>query len=457
MMNEKKEMNTIFKYIIYSCGAVGVLALFLLIYPRITHVPGDNVIVVLGTTRANTYQLDSFDFEVLERYLRNSFGTSGDMFESNLQANIAFVIADGNPWQARLSDWPGFTLESDALIVDEPNSVHRDRRVDYIINQNIIPFLTSEYSRARAPEADLIAALWEAQRILNGMAGSGENHILIVDSGITTTGSLDMVSIDIQETPYMEIVDSLRDRHLPDLSGINVHFIGLGRTSGRQEMPNDRLLNNQLTNLWHELLVASGAENVIVEWNRGAGVTPNLHNEDDPYNSFPFVSFIPFNSPNVEITISPEEIEVLDIDSLGFYPSSDLLRREYNTVNSLRPLAEGLFKFLEHDSEAIVYLVGSEARVYHNRENSGDGELSLSRANRIRELLISEFALPPEQLVTIGAGTTVFPWRNSDEFIDGSHVQNAENASRNRVVAVIPSTATEVNYLVETGLVGNEN
>ena len=74
---------------------------------------------------------------------------------------------------------------------------------------------------------------------------------------------------------------------------------------------------------------------------------------------------------------------------------------------------------------------------------------------KIKDLLVSEYGLDPARIVVIDAGTTVFSWRCSVEYPDGTEASRDNGAmQKNRVVAIIPeSDAACMAELRNAGLV----
>jgi len=438
---------------------------------------GINLVVVVGN-RANSYALTDGDFEIIESFIERAFiPTSG----FNARANVAFIVSDGRPWRADLPnvEQMGSRLDVNPLIVTANNSTTREQRITENIRHGIVPFIQSNEFRARHTEADLLAALWMATDEIRRMDGDGDSYILIIDSGITTTGHLDLTNVDIQseDLTYTEIIVRLQQAGaLPDMNGINVVFEGIGNSAGFQVVPQNTIFRDQLIGLWSELLVASGASITcrnghsldLIAWS-SPGVVPNEHFETIPDSidannqPFLFVSTVFFRDVDpwgglgdvlVGIGTDPTEASsnaggifdagiILPMAQLGFLPNSDDFYNIDNATQLLQSISYDMNLFLEQNPESRIYIVGSEARVSMEREN--DGTVSTRRANRVRNILIDSFDIPYYRLVAIGANTTIFSWRNTDEFVNGVH--EPLNARQNMVVAIIPYGTTRFEEL----------
>jgi len=419
---------------------------------------GVNLVVIVGN-RANTHELTAREYNVIEDIINRSFESVGRF---DARANVSFIVSDGEPRRREIGE----------ITVSANNVTMRTQEIERVIRGTIMPFMRNDNFRAVNEEADLIEALRQATHIIRNTSNGRQNHILIVDSGITTTGFLDMRRTNIQDTPVETIVESLMEAGaLPDMTGIYVTFINIGNAAYPQLLPRHRFFEETLTNLWAEIIAATGAKLVDTNGNPTdtllfsvQGSRPNMYFETG--GGFPFVSVIPFrgmfsdtvsdgigddnynNGTNLDIphlVLSPPPV-IFGTAMLGFVPDRYELRNPDVAMDILRIYLEidnSVLAYLEHNPESKLYIVGSEARLRPNLPNSREPELSTQRANTVRQILESEFGIPSYRIESFGAGTTVFSWRNANEFPDGSTIQVQEYAQQNRVVAIIPSSAVE--------------
>lgn len=82
-----------------------------------------------------------------------------------------------------------------------------------------------------------------------------------MDSGLSTEGELNVLSENLHRLIDVQpIVDKLQKDHaLPDLTGVQVVWIGLGDAADKQEDLTSRN-KNTLKELWEAVLTTSGAE-----------------------------------------------------------------------------------------------------------------------------------------------------------------------------------------------------
>lgn len=90
--------------------------------------------------------------------------------------------------------------------------------------------------RATSPEVDLLSALNAAAADLQANAVGERKAICVVASGVSTTGLLATTPELLAADPG-EVASQLRDLNaVGDFSGVDVHFYGLGQTTGAQTM-----------------------------------------------------------------------------------------------------------------------------------------------------------------------------------------------------------------------------
>jgi len=395
-----------------------------------------NLVVIVGN-RANTSEIPHGS--VVDDMFCNLVGRTFEISNLEAQGNIAFIISDGNPSRVEILGQNGRPAD---LSVSANNSYMLNNRISNTISNTILPFIDSEHLRAQSPEADLFEALHVASRVLRDMDPSRENHLLIIDSGITTTGHLDMREFNILEPGVSaEITNRLNEASLlPDLRDVNVSFFNIGGVSAPQAILSGPV-EGALMTFWNHIIQHSGA-NMLHLQGRSEGGNPR-----QVQDGYPFVSIVEFDAPVLDL--SDLRSEIFSAQSLGFLGDQSEFIDDATARAVIATTAETLAPFLESNPNHTVYIVGSQAVGPNN--NTTEYQLSLDRAQRVKDLLVSEFGLPEARLRAIGAGTTTLSWRNTDEFAGGQW--DNDLAEQNRVVAIIPSTAEEMWELRGQGLV----
>jgi len=395
-----------------------------------------NLVVIVGN-RANTSDIPVGSS--VDGIFCNLVGRTFEISNLEAKGNVAFVVSDGEPWRAEVLGQNGRVAD---LSVSANNSYMLNNRIINAINHVILPFLDSDHLMAQNEEADLFEALHIASRILRDMDSSRENHILIIDSGITTVGHIDMREFDILDDGISEeIAHRLAAASLlPNLYDVNVSFFNMGGSAYPQQVLSGPV-EDALMVFWYDVLQATGAQVLQMQGRNEGG------NHRAVEKGYPFVSVVEF--PASELDLSDLKSEIFTEEKLGFIADESLFINEEYAKNILATTAESLAAFLDSNPAHMVYIIGSQAAGPEGRTN--EYALSRERAQRVKALLISEFNLPEARLVAIGAGTTSFSWRNTDEFVAGEWCD--ESAGQNRVVAIIPSTAEEMTELRSHSLI----
>ena len=395
-----------------------------------------NLVVIMGN-RANTYELPAGS--VVDNVFCELVGRTFEVSNLAATGNVAFVVSDGDPWRADVMGQNGRPAD---LSVSANNEYMLNNRIRNTINNEILPFMDSDHLRAQNEEADLLEALHVANRILRDMDSGRENHLLIIDSGITTAGHINMREFNLlKDGVAEEVVTRLKAAALlPDLTGVNISFYNIGSGAYPQQIPSGPV-EAALISFWQGVLQTTGAELLQIQ-GRSEGGTPRTLG-----NGYPFVSNVAFDV--IELDFSDLRSEVFTAASLGFIADEREFINERHAREVLSATAINLRPFLGSDPTHTVYIVGSQA--VGPLGQTTEYALSLERANRVRELLITEFNLPESQLIAIGAGTTTLSWRNTEEFVAG--VWRDELAEQNRVVAIIPATAAEIGELRRHGFI----
>lgn len=404
--------------------------------PEVSNEQLINLVVIVGN-RANTSEIPHGSNA--DEIFCNLVGRTFEISNLEAQGNIAFVISDGNPSRVEIlgqNDRPA------DLSVTANNSYMLNNRIGNTISNTILPFMDSVHLRAQSPEADLFEALHVASRILRDMDPQRENHLLIIDSGITTTGHLDMREFNILEPDTSAIiVQRLKEASLlPDLQDVSVSMFNIGGVSAPQAILSGPV-EGALMTFWQNIINSTGANLLHLQGRSEGG------NSRQVQDGYPFVSIVEFETPILDL--SDLKSEIFSAQSLGFIGDKSEFIDDATARAVIAETATTLLPFLENNPDHMIYIVGSQA--VGSANNTEEYQLSLERAQRVKDLLSTEFNLPASQLIAIGAGTTSLSWRNTDEFIDG--VWHDELAEQNRVVAIVPSTAEEMVELRIQGVI----
>ena len=376
----------------------------------------DAVVVILGR-RANAMAFS-------ERYFED--GVRRFIADSVYGGYIGVVIGGGNP--RVLEDFDFFTTDPTHTERARNMQIRRDTEI-------VLDFLKDERYHAETQENDLLDAIQEARSLLNVFEGRARRDgktirnrkIIIMDTGIATAGYMNFLTLGINRILFSELSDPelvddssriaeilYRNRALPDLSGVDIVWIGLGDVADPQEVLS-RSVRNGIEIVWRVVLEKSGAASIVIEdFPRGTRAN----------EGFPFVTPVRF-----------ERWEI-DSDQVNFIANSaEFLNQEEAELN-LKDFSEEVIRHLNRRPGARIYVVGSIARTSLVRNYST--ALSEMRAIAVKDTL-AKLGVPAERMVAFGLG----------EFFPGAEVQfpngvfDEEIARRFRKVALIPSDLTE--------------
>jgi outer membrane protein OmpA-like peptidoglycan-associated protein len=286
------------------------------------------------------------------------------------QAQMSVVVTDGSPGV----DW------SEWLVVTGGNEVAREE--SHRENQRLAERVVST-ARAEDAESDLLAGLEEAAREVRGF-DAGPWEIVVVDSGLSTTGELDFSQAGLLDAEPAEVVADLTQRDmLPDLSGIDVTVQGLGDTF----LPQDKLTTAQRRNvvaIWTAVIEAASATSFTLE---------ERPLQDPPLADLPLVEPVPLP----ERVTCLDETVVLSGAEVGFLPDSATLRDPQAARDAIAPVAEQLLA-----GHVTALVTGTTAR-WGTME--GQEQLSLDRAQAIVHVLVRDFGVDPATLTSEGRGS----------------------------------------------------
>ena len=400
------------------------------------------LVVILGK-HANAMEIPNDVYQQVEKSLDNAvYG-----------GYVCAVIVDSNPTKIELVDNSSYFVE------DAKNSTILKKRIE-TRKEEIISSLENLDEVADSEEVDLLAAIREAKNVLSNSQAAATAHkkMLIIDTGISTTGDLNFCDMDFlySKPDIDEIIKQLNDYEgvgvLPDLSGIDVTFIGTSDGLAEVAEPQEAATTDKkfIRDLWSGIVTSCNANSITFESAAGWSV-PNVYTEDNE-SRFKYVSVITFfhnkiiefsdipnydpNNPDQQPDLpDPPSVEIkLESQTVGFVPDSANYINEQNAKNTLRPYAEELKEYFKYYPYEKIWIVGTTAEVTKGARDGYD--LSFKRAETVKKTLVDELGIPSEKVLTIGVGC-VFPWK-TDEFSNGYFDNNA--AQKNRAVFLLSSS-----------------
>lgn len=276
---------------------------------------------------------------------------------------------------------------------------------------------TAADMRAAEPEVDILAALEEAGSAA-GRPAAGT--IVLVDSGLATSGALDLSQPGVLDAPAHDLIAFLRTAEaLPDLRGLTVVLVGIGEVARPQPKLGSRKRN--LVELWTEIAEAGGAACVT---------SVDVARPDDPVDGeVKPVKLVPIPPPPVFV---PDGLTVLlDAGEVGFEPGKAVFRDREAARKVLEPIAAQL----RADPSYRLRLTGTTAR-WGTRDYQVD--LATRRAETVKQELV-DLGADLNQIETRGLGS-YFAQYLPDNGPDGVLLPGPAQA--NRTVHIEPCNPT---------------
>lgn len=318
--------------------------------------------------------------------------------------------------------------------IPEPNAGGLSNNKKRMIAEDYTDQLQAAYydGAPETPEVNTLKAISQAARSLSG--AEGEKRLVIIDSGLQTTGYINFTNGLLDAEPE-DIIEALAGMHaLPDLSGVKVTWIGLGDTIAPQKELSERQKVN-LRNIWEGVLYAAGADSVVFD---------GEHSTNTAYEGVPAVTTVPVEAESLYIPISekkqsavPLDTMILDSTRLQFLGDQAVFVNEAQAEKVLAEVAE---KLIAHPANN-VFVIGTTAGSGGNSDYTI--RLSDARANTVRDRLIS-MGVPPGQMTAVGLGSTD-PFHEWDLDENGQMIE--EIAKKNRKTIIMDVNSPEAGLL----------
>jgi len=340
--------------------------------------------------------------------------------------SVSFISGGGDPQVVYSTDIPQYEVKG--LSENKKKSISSDYSAQLLKELDKV--------KPETEEVDTLKALRYASMVLENNDVSVKKELLIMDSGLSTTGYLDFTN-DLLYAEPQEIVDALNEyKAIPDLEDIEIVWMFLGQTA----KPQDELSEwqkDKLETIWNAILTQGGAKSVRF--------TTDIASDPAP-KGYPSVSLVSVqervivvetgnhDEPTTKL-IGGEEGIVLDGAEFNFLGNKAEFI-DYNAAN------EGLERYAREmiDSpDNKVYIVGTTA--------TGDRDfckqLSYDRANTVKDILIKQ-GVEESQLIVMGFGYDD-PWHVDD--LDANGRQIEEKAKVNRKVLIFDTKSEKAKEL----------
>lgn len=277
--------------------------------------------------------------------------------------------------------------------------------------------------RAQTPEVDTLASIELAARALSEAPGT--HRIVVMDSGLQTTGALDFTQGALISADPSEVATWLADQsELPDLNGIQVEWYYLGDVAAPQADLTPAQRDN-LRAIWQAILEASGATVAFHDTTPGSDVAEGL--------------------PEVSVVDLPERASMPDSLTAGETVQVELTESdvkfqgdsaEFVDANQARDAVADCAKLMAGSAHATCLVEGTTASADPAQGEEGERfiqELSQARADAVAALLV-EAGANPDAIEARGCGDD-----------HASHVSDRDDAGK-----LIPSQAAQNRKVIIT-------
>lgn len=337
---------------------------------------------------------------------------------------IAVVNADGKP---EIVHAASYDLE------DKYKSASKEK-LDMDARSKATNIILSMQSiMADDPEVDYLESLRLAVRTLSSLEGYDSKTIVLMGTGLSTTGVMNFSNNLISAEPEM-VINLLNEKsEIPDFKGITVYSQQLGDVAApQQELTSAQRI--KLEKIYGGIVETGGGNfvyneiiaNPVDDTKQYPSVTPVKLPSDTP------ISFeeVVFEEENIF-----EEPVFLTEEKIGFVADKDTFLNPTEASETLRPVAEYL---VSHPSISIV-LAGTTAG-----DSDSDFTMTLSkqRAEAVKNALI-DLGVSADRIITLGLGSEKDPWHVYNAGYDGAA------AAGNRKVVLLDASSERAASILE--------
>lgn len=333
----------------------------------------DAVAIVVG----NRQNAPCANFDPYADIIKNTCAKAG---------HFTFIESDGQPYVYDTIDIPA---SKEGISESKREMIAESQATE--ICQYIKTF------EPKTSEADPLKALVLASKMLSNY--EGEKLLIIQDTGIATSGTLNMSS-SLLSMDTESIVKKLKEAHsIPSFAeGTKVIWIGLAEPVGNQPAPSERDAD-KIREIYESILIEGGLNKDDITFKM-------LGEYETQDNRWPQVSTVDF-----------PEATILIEDDVAFNKNSTEFADEKKALNQIEMAAGN-------------YSTGEELLVvgFASSEGSPESNIALSkaRAEKVGKILSSEYAL---NTTAIGLGY------DSQYCIDDQN--NEEAAKKNRKILIL--------------------
>lgn len=327
--------------------------------------------------------------------------------------SVTLIVIDGAPF-------------SMVIDIPTPDNTYSESKLEQIATEYTAQVMDAASKlHAQTKEVDTLQALQLASRALDSIRAEEGKHLvrelILLDSCLSTQGSLSFVGSDIAALDPQQIVDQLsRMQEIPTLE-VDVYVYSLGDVAGDQA-PLSQQERENLRSIWDAILTTGGAK---------------VHMRNDlplsmAYDAsiLPSVSTVEVQRSSVDLTEAEKAGQILESggklsfgeDVISFEPGSGVLTDAEKAAEQLAPTAEYLC-----NAEEVILICGTTA-CWGGEDYCLD--LSRKRGEAIRTVLM-ELGVDGSRLEIIPLGFGYGPFYTDDQNPDGTLNEDIAPLNRN--------------------------
>lgn len=286
---------------------------------------------------------------------------------------------------------------------------------------------------ATGPEVDYLEALHLAVRSMASLEGYDSKAIVVIGTGLSTTGVLNFQNNLISAEPAA-VVELLKEKgEIPDFSGMTVYWQQMGDVAAPQASLT-AAHRNKLQQIYGGIVENGGGTFVYND------IIANPVNEETSYPAVTPVE-LPTDTP---ISFEPEVFESATEDDV--LPEPIVLTEEQ--VTFIGDKAEYLYP---EDAESVLkpiadFLLSNDVTILLCGTTAGDGnsaftmELSQARADAVKQSLV-DLGVDPSHIIAVGLGSSD-PWH-----VYGIPTSDQAASCNRKVVLLDASSQTSLDIL----------
>ena len=287
--------------------------------------------------------------------------------------------------------------------------------------------------KANNPESDVLESLRLAVRSLADITGM-EKTILVIDSGLSTTGVMDFNRNLILADPG-DLADTLYQKAaIPNFEGITVIWLQMGDVASPQEALSSAQ-RESLIAIWKAIIEKTGGTVIFSE--APANLARDASYPDVTPVELPDEMPISYDAAAIEEAATKEaeselfnEPQFLSEEQVKFIGDSDQYINEASAIEVIAPIADYMVAHPDFELLLIGTIAGDETTDYSIR-------LSKARADAVKATLIS-LGVPEERILTLGFGSSD-PWHI---YGVGTGMDDPMAASNRKVVLIDANSDT---------------